>query len=404
MTIALFSDSYLPTKSGIVTVVVQLREQLMKLGHKVILVTVETTDEYRTNDPDIYRVHSIPLGLGTDQFLGIAATAPLIHYLKSQNVEVIHCHTEFGIGKAGLRAAHILKIPAICTTHTMWIDFYKYYLPMGKIISPNVVNTIMNKYYGKFDSLIGVSTKARNYYKQPDMIPEMPSVIIPNSIDKSKFQKTKITEEEKKSLRHSYGIKDDETLLLFVGRIGEEKRVIELLRVCQNVCNKNPKIKAMFVGNGPAFEEIKEYAKADIEKKSIIFTGFIEWTNVHNYYESSDMFVTASLSEMHSMTILEAQLSSLPIIVRRDESYYDSIFDGQNGYLCDSEEEMEKRILELVDDRQKLEAFGRKSFEITKHFSIETHVNRTLRVYEEVIKAYPGKINDEEVMKIIEDL
>ena len=55
MTIALFSDSYLPTKSGIVTVVVQLQEQLKKMGHKVILVTVETTDEYETYDPDIYR-------------------------------------------------------------------------------------------------------------------------------------------------------------------------------------------------------------------------------------------------------------------------------------------------------------------------------------------------------------
>ena len=73
MTIALFSDSYLPTKSGIVTVVVQLREQLIALGHRVILVTVETTDEYATDDPDIYRVHSVPLGLGTDQFLGIPA-------------------------------------------------------------------------------------------------------------------------------------------------------------------------------------------------------------------------------------------------------------------------------------------------------------------------------------------
>ena len=37
MNIAIFSDSYLPTKSGIVTVVIQLKEQLMKLGHNVVL-------------------------------------------------------------------------------------------------------------------------------------------------------------------------------------------------------------------------------------------------------------------------------------------------------------------------------------------------------------------------------
>ena len=403
MTIALFSDSYLPTKSGIVTVVVQLQEQLKKMGHRVILVTVETTDEYETYDPDIYRVHSVALGLGTDQFVGIPAMHPLIHYLKEAGVQLIHCHTEFGIGKAGLRAAHVLKIPAICTTHTMWTDFYKYYLTFGKLISPRIINGIMKKYYGKFDSLIGVSTKARNYFKQEGMLPDMPSVIIPNAIDKEKFQKTHITEEQKLALRESYGIKPDDTMLLFVGRIGEEKRVFELLKVCQNVAKKNSKIKMIFVGNGPAYEDMLKKAADDIASKQIIFTGFIEWTKVSEYYESADIFVTTSLSEMHSMTILEAQLSGLPIIVRRDESYLDSVFDGENGYLTDSEEEMEAKILELAADKEKCRSFGKRSLEITKRFTIETHIKKTLKVYEEVMKAYPKKINDIEVMKEIEE-
>ncbi len=403
MTIALFSDSYLPTKSGVVTVVVQLQEQLRKLGHRVILVTVETTNEYETYDPDIYRVHSVALGLGTDQYVGIPAMHPLIHFLRDAGVQLIHCHTEFGIGKAGLRAAHILKIPAICTTHTMWTDFYKYYLTFGNLISPKIINGIMKKYYGKFDSLIGVSTKARNYFKQPGMLPQIPSVIIPNAIDKEKFQKHHISEEQKKALRQSYGIKDDEIMMLFVGRIGEEKRVFELLQVCQNVIKKNSRIKMIFVGNGPAFEEIKTKAQEQISEKTVIFPGFIEWTKVSEYYESADIFVTASLSEMHSMTILEAQLSGLPIVVRRDESYLDSVFNDENGYLTDSEEEMEKRILELADDREKRLAFGKRSLEITKRFTIETHIKKTLKVYEEVMKAYPDKIDDIKVMKEIED-
>lgn len=192
-------------------------------------------------------------------------------------------------------------------------------------------------------------------------------------------------------------------MLLFVGRIGEEKRVLELMQVCQNVIKKNPKIKMVFVGNGPAYEDMLKKGEQEIKAKSIIFTGFIEWTKVSEYYESADIFVTTSLSEMHSMTILEAQLSGLPIIVRRDESYLDSVFEGVNGYLTDSEEEMEKKILELAGDKEKIEAFGQKSLEITKRFSIETHVKKTIKVYEEVIKAYPGRIDDLAVMKEIED-
>lgn len=404
MTIALFSDSYLPTKSGIVTVVTQLREQLKAMGHRVILVTVETTDEYYSDDPDIYQVHSVPLGLGTDQFLGIPAMHPLISYLKSCNIDIIHCHTEFGIAKAGLRAAKILKVPAICTTHTMWTDFYKFYLPMGKWISPSIINGIMNRFYGKFYSLIGVSTKARNYFKQKDMIPNMPSVIIPNAIDKKRFQAEIISEERKKELKQKYGIKENEKILLFVGRIGQEKRVFELLDLCLKLLENRNDCKVLFVGNGPALSTLQKKMEDHKLKDKIIFTGFIEWTQVHEFYESSDIFITTSLSEMHSMTILEAQLSSLPIIARHDESYLDSIYHGQNGFLAENEEKMIDHINELLDDEEKRKAFGKRSLEIAQNFSIETHVKRTLFVYEEALKNYPNKFDDEDLNKRIQNI
>jgi 1,2-diacylglycerol 3-alpha-glucosyltransferase len=236
------------------------------------------------------------------------------------------------------------------------------------------------------------------------MLPDTPSVIIPNAIDRSQFQKTHVSEEQKHKLRESYGIKDNEVLALFVGRIAEEKRVFELLEICKNVLLKDSTCKFMFVGSGPACEEMKERAKSEIESGKIIFTGFVEWAKVHEFYESGDLFITSSLSEMHSMTILEAQLSALPIVVRRDESYLDCIFDGENGYLTDNDEELEEKILDLVKDSKKRKQFGIRSLEIAGKFTIETHVARTLLVYNEVIKAYPGKIDDVIVNKQVAEL
>lgn len=400
MTIALFSDSYLPTKSGIVTVVMQLREQLIKRGgHKVILVTVETTPEFATNDPLIYRAKSKELKICPGQFISVPKIKPIEKLLRENKVDLIHCHTEFGIGIVGEKIAKRMHIPVICTTHTMWTDFYKYYIPFGRLIPQRTIQRMMIDIYSKFDSLIGVSTKARNYFKQKSMLPEMPSVIVPNAIDETKFNHAHLTKDECKKIRESYGIKDDEVLMLFLGRIAEEKRVFELLTICQNVINKNEKCKVLFVGDGLAFEDMKKKAKNEVEAGKIIFTGFIEWEKVHQFYESADMFITASLSEMHSMTILEAELSSLPIIVRKDESYFDSVIEGVNGYLCDTDQEMEERILELANDKEKRQAFAKASVEHTKKFSMENHIKRTLFVYEEVLKAYPNKIDDIDVMK-----
>ena len=400
MTIALFSESYLPTKSGIVTVVIQLRDQLIKKGHRVLLVVPETTPEFSTkNDPDFFRVPSRPLGLGTDQYMTFPNFKNILEFIKKNKVDLIHSHTEFAIAGAGLKCAKKLHIPCICTTHTMWTEFYRYYLPCSFLISKKWVKMYMNHFYGQFDSLIGVSTKARNYFKRPDMIPQTPSVIVPNAIDESKFQLKHLTAAQKKEIRAKYGIGDKDVVLLFLGRVAEEKRVFELIKMCKQLVAEKDNCKVLFVGSGPAYADCLKLADKEIKEKKLIFTGFIEWTQVHNFYESSDIFITASLSEMHSMTILEAELSSLPIVVRRDDSYLDSVCDGKNGYVCDSEDEMKEKLIELIDNSRKRKAFGKKSLEITKNFSIENHVKRTLFVYDEVMKAYPGKIDDEDVMK-----
>ena len=312
---------------------------------------------------------------------------------------MIHCHTEFGIAKAGLYCAKKLHIPSICTTHTMWTDFYKYYLPLGQLIPVRFIQNYMNRFYRQFDSLIGVSTKARNYFKQKGMIPKTPSVIVPNAIDEGKFQQKHLSSAERKKIRKSYGIKDSDIVLLFLGRVAEEKRVFELLNMCQNLVERNSSIKVMFVGNGPAYSDMTKMAAKEISEGKIIFTGFIDWSLVHNFYESSDIFITASLSEMHSMTILEAELSSLPVVVRRDESYFDSVFDGENGYLCDNEDEMEEKILELVKNEKLRKKMASRSLELTDNFSIENHIKRTLFVYDEVIRVYPKRINDIDVME-----
>lgn len=106
MNIALFADSYFPTKSGVVTVVTQLKEQLIKMNHNVVLVCPQTTKEYTSKEPDMYQVKSFSLGLGTDQFVAIPNRLALLRFMKSKNINIIHCHTEFGIG---LSAAYIAK-------------------------------------------------------------------------------------------------------------------------------------------------------------------------------------------------------------------------------------------------------------------------------------------------------
>lgn len=405
MNIALFSDSYLPTKSGIVTVVIQLRTALEAMGHHVVIVTVETTPEDKKNridDPCIFRVPSIPLGLGTDQFVGFPHKRKIINFLREHNVELIHCHTEFYIAHAAKKIGKAMHIPTIATTHTMWEDFYDFYIPLAKLIPVKVIRKLVKRLYGKFYAFINVSTKARDYFKQDFMLPYIPSAVIPNAVDTEAFISKKDTPDDLEKMRKNWNIDKNDTLLLFVGRIGEEKRVIELLDMCIHLTKEKDNIKALFVGNGPALDHMRKTVQKEHLDHKIIFTGFVNWTDLHTYYGMSDIFITASLSEMHSMTILEALISGLPIVARTDSSYFDTVYPEKNGFLSDTDEEMEKAMLDLVNDPEKCKRFGAQSRTISHKFSIANHVEKTVTFYKTVLASYPHQLDEKKLRKAVE--
>lgn len=407
MNIALFTDSYLPTKSGIVTVVVQLRKILTELGHHVVIVTVAPHGYKDTEEKDenVLRIFSIPAPVGDNQYIAFPHRKVVVNFLKQHNIQIIHSHTEFYIAHAAKSAGKILHIPVIATTHTMWEDFYRcYFTPFSKMIPVKVIRKIVRRLYKKFYALINVSDKARDYFKSPFMLPFISSAVIPNAIDTDAFLAKKFTEEDRINLKNELKINEKDITLIFTGRIVEEKRVEELFDVISRVVKQRDNVKMVFVGSGGAsFYLENETRKLHLEDK-IFFTGFVNWENLALYYSIGDIFVTASLSEMHSMTALEALLSHLPIVCRKDESFIDTVFHGKNGYLADTDEEMEDYILDLIDNAEKRKAFADESFRISKNFSIKVHGLRTIEFYKAVLKRYPWPMTDKELQKAVESV
>ncbi len=399
MNIALFSDSYTPAKNGVVTVILQLRKMLEQMGHHVVVVAVGTGEE---KDPNVLTVPSVPLGLGTDQMMGFPHMPRIIKFLKEHSIEIIHCHTEFYVAHAAKTTGKKLHIPVVVTTHTMWEDFYIHYFPLAKYVFPvKWIRKITKRLYKKFYAMINVSEKAEKYFKESFMLPYIPSAIIPNAIDVAAFKKRIASEEDIERIKQKWGIKKDDIVLLFVGRIAEEKRVLELLDICGNVISKNPSAKMLFVGNGPAFDELENAAATKDFRDRIVFTGYVDWSDISSYYKLGDVFVTASMSEMHSMTILEAMFSGLPVIVRDDTSYHDTVFNDVNGYLAKTDKEMEEKIEDLVKDKEKRVLYGKNSEKISSSFSIDVHTNKTIAFYKAVLDAYPHPLNEAKLREIV---
>lgn len=375
------------------------------MGHHVVIVTVENSPELRKtrpDDPNVFRVRAIPLGLGTNEFIGFPQKKKIMDFLRLHDIEIIHSHTEFYIAHAAKSVGKAMHIPTIATTHTMWEDFYNFYIPMARLIPVKAIRKVVKRLYKKFYAFINVSTKARDYFKRDFMLPQIPSVVIPNAVDMEAFITTGNAPETLAQMRRNWNIPEQNTVLLFVGRIGEEKRVLELLDISINLTKRFNDVTMLFIGVGPMLEHMKKTVEKSYLDDRILFTGYVNWNDLHTYYAMSDIFTTVSLSEMHSMTVLEALISGLPVVTRSDSSFFDTVLHGENGYLADSDLEAERFLEELILDKKKRKQFGKKSRDIANRFTIETHAKKTLAFYRVVLDSYPRPLDEQSLFTAVQ--
>ena len=128
---------------------------------------------------------------------------------KDLELDIIHTHTEFGLGFLGKQVSKALKIPCIHTFHTMYED-YLHYIANGKLIRPVHVKQFSKLYMAHMNAIVCPSQRVVDKLEEYEI--EAPKFIIPTGIDVSKF----IPEESVTSewVREKYGIQEDETFII----------------------------------------------------------------------------------------------------------------------------------------------------------------------------------------------
>ena len=97
MRIGLFTDTYPPFINGVSTSVLMLKSGLENLGHEVFVVTVNSESFSYKEEKNILMIPSIPIGIFDYRITGIYSMKAR-RIIKKWKLDVIHSHTEFGIG------------------------------------------------------------------------------------------------------------------------------------------------------------------------------------------------------------------------------------------------------------------------------------------------------------------
>ncbi len=385
MNIGIFTDCYLPTKNGVSTSIAQLKEGLEQRGHKVIIVTVNAP-AYIEKDTTIYRLPSIPFNFAIELRFGLVNQRLVHRIVQQEQLQIIHTHTEFSLGWAGKRAAEKLKLPLIHTTHTMYEE-YRHYLFWGKLLSAKMIQRILKLFLSHHDALVCPSSKAQNYFAS--FMPSLKTVVIGNGVCRTRFNPTLLSKTEKEQIRQTLGLASSDKIILYVGRMAKEKRVLELLEILVPFLKQQPNYKAMFVGYGPAYQQMIHAAAQNNLGQQLIFMGYVNWEQIPKLYAIANVFVTASLSEVHPMTVLEATCCGLPIVARRDDSYVGLVEEDYNGYLVDLDQQIIARLAEMMGNETKLLTYSQNSHRLANKFNIATQVEKLELLYQQLNKKTP---------------
>ena len=392
MRIGIFTDTYPPFVNGVSTSINMLENALRKKGHKVFIVTVNPESmKYELEKNRILRIPGIPIGI-YDYRLTTLYPIRAVNTIKKWNLDVIHTHTEFGIGTFARVIGKQFNIPIVHTYHTMYED-YVHYITKGYFNGPSkkIVEYLTKFYCDKtIEELIVPTKKTYDLFKEKYKY-DRNVHIIPTGIEIDRFYKENLDMSKVKEKRKELGIKDDEIVILYLGRIGSEKSIDFLINNQVDILKKKTNTKLVIVGDGPDLETYKKLAiKNKIEDK-VIFTGKVPWVDVPIYYNMSDIFVTASHTETQGLTVIEAMAASLPVVALDDEAFRNTVIDGLSGYLFKNKKEYVNQIMELVDDKKKRENMGKQGRINSDKYSSKYFADRVLDVYKLALKDKPLK-------------
>ncbi len=373
MRIGMMADVYKPHISGITNYIELNKKVLEQAGHDVFVFTFGN-EENQDNEPHVVRSPGLPL-VDTGYYLSFQHSRRAKKLL--QTMDVVHVHHPFLSGRLALRYCRPLNIPIIFTNHTRYDIYAQTYLPgIPSEISEGLLETYMPDFCAAVDMVISPSPGMAGVLRRLKVT--APVTIVPNGVELKRFHKA-----NGQTNRSRFGFRADDLLLVYTGRLAPEKNLPFLLKAFCGLAEAIPNAHLLLVGDGSMREKLEEQALESGIGSRIHFVGRVPYDDLPEYLAMCDIFATASVSEVHPLSVIEAMAAGLPVMGIQSVGVGDTVQEGVSGYL--SSEELAgftAKLTRLCLDESVRLRMGRQARKESERYDIQRTTAEMLKHYE----------------------
>ena len=380
MRIAQFSDSFLPIVDGVGTVVYNYATQMAQKGNPTYVIAPMDSMGFRGGYPfEILDYRSFPVPGMRNYRMGTPALD--IHYkrrIRAIKLDIVHVHSPFIAGRAGLHCARQHDVPLVGTFHSKYYDDFLQKTG-SKTIAENGAQYVA-RFYSQCDEVWAVTKASAETFREYGYKKEI--FVMPNGTDLRPLPPGAV---EAASSRFGLG---PEPVLLFVGQMNWKKNIRLTLEVAALLKKEGRSFQLVLAGQGPHKDAILAAARELGLGDRLIYVGHISDPELlDGLYARASLFCFPSIYDNGPLVVREAAAMGTPSVTVRGSSAAEGIEDGVNGYLCENTiEDMRRAVEAALADPQALARVGEKARE-TIPLPWSKLVDSALARYQQLIDA-----------------
>lgn len=316
--IAVVTETYPPEVNGVAMTLGRLVNGLQVRNHQVQLIRPRQHSDDQPQPTATLSEH-LQRGIALPRYeglkMGLPAKAALTRLWTRQRPDVVQIATEGPLGWSALAAANKLRLPVASDFHT---NFHSYSSHYGFGLLRRAIVAYLRKFHNK----AAVTLVPTEGIRRELLAHGYENIeIIGRGVDTQLFHPGR----RDATLRAQWGVGENETAVLYVGRLAAEKNLSLVFSAFDAMHQAHPATRLVLVGDGP------ERAGWQAKRPDAIFCGTQVGEALAAHYASGDVFLFPSLTETWGNVTIEAMASGLAVVAYDCAAAEEIIRHGENG-------------------------------------------------------------------------